>query len=119
MTTALRSFFAVLLAALLAGCAGSDSRDARPPIVFVHGNGDAAALWYPTVWRFESNGWPRERLFAVDLPYPLARTEDTKPEAGRSSATENMRNLAAEVERVRAAGPSRPNAHSTECRVRR
>ena len=101
MTTALRSFLAVLLAALLAGCVGSDSRDARPPIVFVHGNGDTAALWYPTVWRFESNGWPRERLFAVDLPYPLARGEDDKPQEGRTSAEENMRNLAAEVERVR------------------
>ena len=101
MTTALRSFLAVLLAALLAGCAGSDSRDAHPPIVFVHGNGDTAALWYPTAWRFESNGWPRERLFAVDLPFPLARGENDKPQEGRTSAEENMRNLAAEVERVR------------------
>ncbi len=91
----------LLLAALLAGCAGSGARDAYPPIVFVHGNGDTAALWYPTIWRFESNGWPKDRLFAVDLPYPLARTEDDKPQEGRTSAAENMRNLAAEVERVR------------------
>jgi len=96
-----RRLFLALLLSMLAGCAGMGSRDAHPPIVFVHGNGDTAALWYPTVWRYESNGWPRERLFAVDLPYPLARTDDLKPEAGRSSAAENMRNLAAEVERVR------------------
>ena len=38
------------------------THDDRPPIVFVHGNGDTAALWMTTLWRFESNGWPRERL---------------------------------------------------------
>jgi len=96
-----RRLLCLLFAALLAGCASTGPRDATPPIVFVHGNGDTAALWYPTVWRFETNGWPRERLFAVDLPYPQARTEDDKPQDGRTSAAENMRNLAAEVERVR------------------
>jgi len=99
MTRFLRA--CLLLALLLGGCAGSGPRDAYPPVVFVHGNGDTAALWYPTVWRFESNGWPRDRLFAVDLPYPLARAEDQKPQEGRSSAAENMRNLAAEIARVR------------------
>ena len=76
-------------------------RDAAPPIIFVHGNGDSAALWYPTVWRFESNGWPQDRLFALDLPYPLARTEDNKPQEGRTGAGENTQNLAVEVERLR------------------
>ena len=92
------------LSALLAACAGLvlSPSDARPAIVFVHGNGDTAALWVPTIWRFESNGWPRERLLAVDLPYPLARADDAKPQEGRTSAAENMRNLAAEVERARA-----------------
>ncbi len=96
-----RIFLGLLSALLLAGCAGMSRQDAQPPIVFVHGNGDTAALWGPTIWRYESNGWPRERLFALDLPYPLARSDDAKPQAGRSSAAENMRNLAAEVERVR------------------
>jgi len=31
-----------------------------PPILFVHGNGDHAALWITTFWRMESNGVPRE-----------------------------------------------------------
>ena len=53
-----------------------------PPIVFVHGNGDTAGLWMTTIWRFESNGWPRDRLHAIDLPYPLARDDDTEA-AGR------------------------------------
>ena len=92
------------LLALLAACA-APSQDAtrHPPIVFVHGNGDTAALWMTTLWRFESNGWPRERLHAIDLPYPLARDEDDKPQEGRSSSSEHARFLAAEVERVRAA----------------
>ncbi len=51
--------------ALLAACATpTPAYTERPPIVFVHGNGDSAALWQTTIWRFESNGWPRDRLFA-------------------------------------------------------
>ena len=50
--------------------------DPMPPIVFVHGNGDTAALWMTTVWRFESNGWPRDRLHAIDFANPNARDSD-------------------------------------------
>ena len=89
--------------ALLAACAAPFGRDDAPPIVFVHGNGDTAALWVPTIWRFESNGWPRDRLYAIDLPYPLARDDDTKEQPGRSSSAEHMAFLAAEVRRVLAA----------------
>ena len=74
-----------------------------PPIVFVHGNGDTAALWMTTIWRFESNGWPRERLHAIDMPYPLARDDDAKEQPGRTSTAEHMAYLAAEVEKVLAA----------------
>ena len=66
----------------------------------MHGNGDTAALWTTTLWRFESNGWPRERLYAIDVPYPLARDDDTKEQPGRTSTTENMRHLAGEVDKV-------------------
>lgn len=93
-------------ALMAAGCAhapaGSAGAD-RPPIVFVHGNGDSAALWHTTVWRWESNGWPRDRLFAVNMPHPQARDDDTQDQPGRSSSADQRRHLAAEVDRVLAA----------------
>jgi triacylglycerol lipase len=96
-----RFLLGLLSALLLAGCAGMGQREAHPPIIFVHGNGDSSAIWYPTVWRFESNGWPRDRLFAPDLPYPLARDDNAKPQEGRSSAAEYRDSLVAEIDRVR------------------
>lgn len=104
--TALTRRGALLLTlAALAGCAirltpQPDAPPSRPPIVFVHGNGDTAALWTTTIWRFESNGWPRDRLHAVDLPYPLARDADDKAQPGRSSTEEARTALAAEVDAV-------------------
>ena len=92
---------ALALAAASGGCAfGPRDQTDTPPIVFVHGNGDSAALWQTTLWRFESNGWPRERLFALQQPYPLARDDDSKEQAGRSSSAEQMAFLKAEVEKV-------------------
>jgi pimeloyl-ACP methyl ester carboxylesterase len=85
----------------LFGCASTVSlQEPPPPIVFVHGNGDTAALWQSTIWRFESNGWPRDRLYAIDAPYPLARDDDTRAQPGRTSAAESMAYLKAEVEKV-------------------
>jgi triacylglycerol lipase len=97
-----RRLFLALAASVLAaaGCATGPALEQAPPIVFVHGNGDTAALWQTTIWRFETNGWPRERLHAIDLPYPLARDDDTKPQPGRTSAAEHMAHLKAEVEKV-------------------
>jgi triacylglycerol lipase len=95
---------AVAAALVLSACANfGGSRTDTPPIVFVHGNGDTAALWLTTQWRFESNGWPRERLHAIEVPYPLARDDDSKPQAGRTSTTEHMAFLSAEVDKVLAA----------------
>jgi len=92
---------AVAAGLALAGCATrSPSLAEAPPIVFVHGNGDTAALWQTTAWRFESNGWPRERLHAIDVPYPLSRDDDAKPQPGRTSAAEHMAYLKAEVDKV-------------------
>jgi triacylglycerol lipase len=85
---------------LLGACATAPPGASKPPIVFVHGNGDSASIWQSTVWRFESNGWPRERLHAIDLPYPLARDDDGKAQPGRTSTTEHMAYLKAEVEKV-------------------
>jgi pimeloyl-ACP methyl ester carboxylesterase len=92
-----------------AGCATAPNPDAgtdaesRPPIVFVHGNGDSASIWMTTIWRFESNGWPRERLYAVNMPYPNARVDDAKEQPGASSIAEYTAYLAAEVKKVLAA----------------
>jgi len=87
----------------LVGCATAPSADAMPPIVFVPGNGDTGGVWMTTLWRFESNGWPRERLHAVDMPYPNARDDDTKAQPGRSSTAEHMAYLSSEVKTVLAA----------------
>jgi triacylglycerol lipase len=93
---------------LLGACALAPDHRAAPPIVFVHGNGDTAALWTTTVWRFESNGWPPDRMHAIDLPYPLAREDDGKPQDGRTSTTEHMQYLSAEVDKLlKATGASR------------
>ena len=91
-----------VVATLLTACvtAPAPSFAERPPIVFMHGNGDSAALWQTTIWRFESNGWPRERLFAVDQPMPLARDDDTIAQPGRTSTAESAAFLQAEVDRV-------------------
>jgi len=100
MTTR-RSLFAALAGSLLlSACTTAPQGAAQPPIVFVHGNGDSASIWQTTVWRFESNGWPRERLHAIDLPYPLARDDDSKAQPGRTSTAEHMAFLKAEVEKV-------------------
>src|SRR5215203_5823329 len=65
-----------------------------PPVIFLHGNGDHAALWLTALWRFESNGWPREFLHAVNFPDPLARDDDAVPQPGRSSSAEQTAHLA-------------------------
>ncbi len=108
---ALRRRFLWALAVAAAGLAGcriaprtpassTAADDAYPLIVFVHGNGDHAGVWTTTMWRFESQGWPRHKLHAVDLPYPVSRDEDTRPQPGRSSAGEQMKFLADEVDKL-------------------
>ncbi|MEO8835658.1 MAG: alpha/beta fold hydrolase [Caldimonas sp.] len=93
--------------ASLVACASRPAALDMPPIVFVPGNGDTAALWMTTIWRFESNGWPRERLHAIDMPYPLARDDDTRPQPGRSSTAESMAHVAAAVQAMLAATGAR------------
>lgn len=83
----------------LLGCA-TRLADA-PPVVFVHGNGDTAALWHTTIWRFESNGFDPARLHAIDFPWPLARSNDSVAQEGRSSTTEQREQLAAFVADVK------------------
>src|ERR1700731_3313177 len=64
-----------------------------PPILFVHGNGDHAALWITTLWRMESNGIARERMFAINFTDPLARTDNEVAQENRSSSEQQRREL--------------------------
>jgi pimeloyl-ACP methyl ester carboxylesterase len=108
LTRRLLLFCAALGAALLAACAiRLPGASERPPVVFVHGNGDTAGLWITTIWRFESNGWPRDRLHAIDVPYPLARNDDGQAQEGRTSSAEHAAFLAAEIDKVLAATGAR------------
>src|SRR5258706_3765985 len=68
-TTLFRSWLAIAAASLLAACRTTPpaAPDPYPPIVFVHGNGETAALWMTTIWRFESNGWPRSEEHTSEL----------------------------------------------------
>ena len=103
MTITRRLFGAAAIAvssALLASCATSPSVASYAPVVFVHGNGDSAALWQTTLWRFESNGWPTSRLHAIDMPYPLARDVDATAQPGRTSTSEAAEFLKREVDKV-------------------
>lgn len=78
------------------------AQEAATPILLIHGNGDHAALWLTTLWRFEANGWPRERLLAVSLPDPVARVDDSVPQPNRSSSAEQTQRVAAHVAELRA-----------------
>ena len=69
-----RLLLAASLVMLLAVNVGAD---AIRPILFVPGNGDSAALWYTTIWRFESNGYDPSLLSAIDFKHPTARSDDT------------------------------------------
>jgi pimeloyl-ACP methyl ester carboxylesterase len=72
------------------------------PIVFVHGDSDLAATWETQIWRFESNGYPRDRLFAISFTDPRARDDDTVPQANRSSTEDQIRELTAFIDNVKA-----------------
>jgi pimeloyl-ACP methyl ester carboxylesterase len=72
-----------------------------PPILFAHGNGDQAALWMTTIWRMESNGIPRDRMFAINFTDPSARTDDSKPEPNKSSTEDQRRELAEAIQQLK------------------
>jgi pimeloyl-ACP methyl ester carboxylesterase len=72
-----------------------------PPVLFVHGNGDHAALWITTLWRMESNGVPRDRMFAVNFTDPLARTDDAVAQANRSSTEDQRRELGDAIQQLK------------------
>jgi pimeloyl-ACP methyl ester carboxylesterase len=71
------------------------------PILFVHGNGDHAPIWLPTLWRFESNGYPRNHLHAINFTDPMARDNDGVAQPNRSSTDDQLRELAEAIDRIR------------------
>ena len=72
-----------------------------PPVLFVHGNGDHAALWITTLWRMESNGVPRDRMLAINFTDPLARTDDAVAQPNRSSTEEQRRELGEAIKELK------------------
>lgn len=72
-----------------------------PPILFVHGNGDHAALWMTTLWRMESNAVLRDRLAALNFTDPLARNDNAVQQPNRSSTEDQRRELAEAVAALR------------------
>ncbi|MBR1223442.1 MULTISPECIES: hydrolase [unclassified Bradyrhizobium] len=72
-----------------------------PPILFVHGNGDHAALWITTLWRMESNGVPHERMFAINFTDPLARSDDKLEQLNRSSTEDQRRELSEAIKELK------------------
>ncbi|MGA7994998.1 MAG: hydrolase [Bradyrhizobium sp.] len=72
-----------------------------PPVLFVHGNGDHAALWMTALWRMESNGVARDRMSAINFTDPLARADDTKAEPDKSSTEDQRRELGEAVQELK------------------
>jgi pimeloyl-ACP methyl ester carboxylesterase len=89
--------------AALAQSAATPAVQESPPILFVHGNGDHAALWLTTLWRMESNGVPRTRLAAINFNDPLARNDDGVAQANRSSTEDQRRELGEAIAALRQA----------------
>jgi lipase/lipase (class 2) len=71
------------------------------PVLFVHGNGDHAALWITTLWRMESNGVPRDRMLAINFTDPLARTDDAIAQPNRSSSEDQRRELGEAIKELK------------------
>jgi pimeloyl-ACP methyl ester carboxylesterase len=88
-------------AALLRPALAQPAPAAPPPILFIHGNGDHSALWTTTLWRFESNGFNRDSMAALDLENPLARDDDAVAQPLRSSSAEFLQATARAITALR------------------
>jgi pimeloyl-ACP methyl ester carboxylesterase len=92
---------ALISQALAQTAPGASAPTEMPPVLFVHGNGDHAALWTTTLWRMESNGVPRDRMFAVNFTNPLARSDDKIEQPNRSSTEDQRRELGEAVKELK------------------
>jgi pimeloyl-ACP methyl ester carboxylesterase len=85
----------------LAGAGGAARAQAADlPIIFVHGDGDQASVWQTLIWRFESNGYTRDRMYAINFANPLARDDDAVAQANRSSTGDQRNALSALIDGV-------------------
>jgi len=91
---------ALIGAALWTAAGAAKAQQGPIPIIFVHGDSDSAANWQSVVWRFESNGYPRELLFPISLSNPQARFDNEKAEECCSSTEDVRKELAAFVDAV-------------------
>src|SRR5450631_90310 len=89
------------VAALAQSPAAAPGTGQVPPIIFVHGNGDHAALWITTLWRMESNAVPRDRMVAINFTDPVARTDDAAPQPNRSSTEDALRELGEAIKELK------------------
>ena len=85
----------------LAQTASTAAATEIPPVLFVHGNGDQAALWMTTLWRMESNGIARDRMMAINFTDPLARTDDAVAQPSRSSTEDQRRELGEAIKELK------------------
>ena len=60
------------------------------------------SIWQTAIWRFESNGYPKDRLFAISFTDPQARDIDAVPQPNRSSTDDQLRELTAFIDGVKA-----------------
>ncbi|HLW91985.1 MAG TPA: hydrolase [Roseiarcus sp.] len=91
---------AAVVFATLSRAARAENEQAVP-IVFVHGDSDQAAIWQTAIWRFESNDYPRDRLFAINFTDPQARDDDAITQSNRSSTQDQLRELTAFIDDVK------------------
>jgi hypothetical protein len=78
----------------------SGSTENQPAILFVHGGGGSATSQYTLFWRFESNGYDRKRLFAVNFTNPVG-ARDGKYHPGRSTWADQLIELSTKVAEVK------------------
>src|SRR6185295_11206399 len=90
----------VSIAASRLGASAFAQGAAPSPIVFAHGDRENAGLWITTFWRFESNGYPGDRLHAINFIDPGARSDDAVEQPDRSSSEDQLRQLNAAIDAV-------------------
>jgi triacylglycerol lipase len=97
-----RCFIASAVAvALLLPLSIARSEEKPLPILFIHGNGDSAAVWMTTIWRFETNSYPRQMMEAVDLHYPLATAVYDQRQPAHSTVAEATAQIADAVDALK------------------